>query len=167
MNIFFTNPNPDLAAIDLCDVHNRKMVVEGFQMLSTAYHVFGQGSSVEGLYKESYKNHPSNVWVRQSKAHYDWLYRHTMALGEIFEMSRNKAHKSIEKLGDVLAEAPEGIPDKGWLSNPPQCMPEEFQSDDTCKSYQKYLTAKLEEWTMRERPIKYTWLLDKPTWIGK
>ena len=75
MNIFFLDKRPDNAAEMHCDKHCVKMILEYAQMLSTAHRILDEDDAHPDLYKIAHKNHPSTIWVRSSKLHYDWLFR--------------------------------------------------------------------------------------------
>ena len=75
MNIFFLDKRPDNAAEMHNDKHCVKMILEYAQMLSTAHRVLDGENVHPDLYKIAHKNHPSTIWTRSSKQHYDWLFR--------------------------------------------------------------------------------------------
>lgn len=154
MNIFYVHRDPTIAAKMLCDKHVVKMILESAQMLSTAHHEFG--SVVESMYKRTHVNHPSNVWVRQSHQHYNWLWAHAMALCEEYTERYGKVHKSqaiIERLVDV----PRGLP-SGCFVDPPRCMPDEYKTGDTVESYRRYYIG--------DKAYMATWKQNKPTWFN-
>ena len=70
MNIFFIDKCPVRSAIQLCDKHVVKMVLETAQMCSTAIHewCWGDEMILEHVYKPAYKNQPMTVWVRENDA---------------------------------------------------------------------------------------------------
>ena len=136
MNIFYLHEHPQLAASYVYDKHKVKMILESAQMLCTAHHVFGNGDNVP--YKQAHLNHPSTIWVRESKHHYYWLYEHMLALGEEYTKRYGKVHKSITKCKDVLAKLPGGIFNVGF-EEPPQCMPDEYKvKGDSVAAYWNY-----------------------------
>ena len=88
MNIFYLSPDEMVAAQMHCDSHCSKMIIEYAQLMSTAHRVL-DGEEYYGrtknnrrikrwlhpdadledtLYKASHINHPSGIWVRQSRA---------------------------------------------------------------------------------------------------
>ena len=92
MNIFYLHSDPQLCAEMHCDKHVCKMIVEYAQLLSTAHRVLdgemyiddSSGRKIKrwkhpdynfeaNLYKASFVNHPSAVWVRESPWNYNWL----------------------------------------------------------------------------------------------
>lgn len=152
MNIFYTDSDPKKCAANHCKVHVRKMIVEYAQLLSTAHHVIDGEYAIEGIYKKTHENHPCAIWVRQSTAHYYWLYDLLEALCDIYEANTGKTHKTAEKL-KILLEAPFGLRPKPFVE-PPQCMPELYMCKDTITAYKTYLFHKYMEWQSREKPIK-------------
>ena len=74
MNIFYLSSCPAEAAESHNDKHCVKMILEYAQMLSTAHREL-DGNVPDILYKSTHKNHPSTIWTRASKQHYDWLFR--------------------------------------------------------------------------------------------
>lgn len=77
MNIFVTDPSPIKSAQYLDDKRAVKMILESAQMLSTA--IYSVSGIREGI-KPTHINHPCNLWVRASRANYQWLYEHFCAL---------------------------------------------------------------------------------------
>ena len=94
MNIFYLDKDAKESAMMHCDSHASKMIVEYAQLMSTAHRVC-DGKEVRRLskanrllktydhpepeldhtlYKSCHVNHPSAIWVRQSKKNYRWLY---------------------------------------------------------------------------------------------
>lgn len=153
MNIFYIDPCPVKAAQMQCDKHVVKMVLESAQMLSAAHHVVEGGAPVP--YRLAHKNHPSTVWVRSNRKHYDWLYRHFQGLSEEYTDRYGKVHLSWEKCHMLLLCAPSGIPDTDW-SDPPQCMPYECKRDTALEGYTEYyFNYKPKVIDMRFRGVKY------------
>ena len=74
MNIFYLSNCPQKAAEFHNDKHCVKMILEYAQMLSTTHRLLDDDVHSD-LYKATHKNHPSTVWTRSSKQHYDWLFR--------------------------------------------------------------------------------------------
>lgn len=162
MNIFFTSVCPKESAQNLCQRHIIKMILESAQMLSTAHRECGTSVPLTLLYKSTHKNHPSSVWVRKSVHHYFWLYSHFCSLCDLYTSNTGKVHKTDTKLREVLAIHPSVLPLPFRL--PPMCMPDEFKSDNVCKSYQTYLTNKYQEWQTRDKPLKVIYPHGSPSW---
>ena len=177
MNIFILDEDPVVAASLQCDKHVVKMILESAQMLSTAHRVLDgtpmkvpskSGKSVvthyvlpeleDKLYRTSHINHPCNVWVRESKANYDWLFTHFVALCYEYRYRYGKTHKS-SLLKEYLDKQPKNIPNigltpfvLGMKSTNPECM----NTDDPVGSYQKFYQTKQSAfkmvWTKRKTP---------------
>lgn len=141
MNIFYIDKDPKIAAQNMINKHVVKMILESAQMLSTCHREFG--NERDTFYKRTHVNHPSNVWIRQSSQHYDWLYKHMIALGEEYTNRYGRLHLTIQKLEYALKNPPKGLEDNGFTP-PPQCMPDEYKDDDTVKAYLNYYEYKKE-----------------------
>lgn len=151
MNIFFLHSDPKKCAQYHCDKHVVKMILESAQMLCTAHHCFD--SKIPNLYKKTHVNHPSSVWVRESKSHYKWLYNLFVELCEEYKYRYGKVHKTDAKLRKVLKNPPKGLKDAGFV-DPPQAMPEEYRSGNSVKSYRKYYNEeKYSFCTWKERDV--------------
>ena len=164
MNIFYLSSCPQEAAESHNDKHCVKMILEYAQMLSTAHRELDDDVP-DILYKSTHKNHPSAIWTRSSKQHYDWLFRlfrmlsaeYSIRYGLISDTNDTfKVHKTWEKLGKILETAPKNIKDNGWI-DPPQCMPDHCKKPDTIDAYRNYyLTEKASFSTWKTvRPPKW------------
>ena len=154
MNIFYLDKNPQTAAAMHCDKHCVKMVLEYAQLLSTAHRVLDGDNAPLDLYKIAHKNHPSTIWVRSSKQHYDWLFRLFRKLTIEYGIRYGRIHNSWKKLNRYLEFAPKNIKDKGW-TDPPQCMPDHCKEKDTIQAYRKYYLLEknhFAKWKYSEEP---------------
>ena len=141
MNIFFLHRLAPVAAAMHCDKHVGKMLIESCQLLATAHHVLGNGDQVS--YKPTHVNHPSAIWTRQSKLHYDYVVTLATYLGREFFLRYGKGHKSRDVLVAELLKAPPALYDMpATWSDPPLAMPDEFKSEDTVMSYRRYYASK-------------------------
>ena len=141
MNIFYLHRDPAKAASFFYDKHKVKMILESAQMLCTAHHHYAESYNYKTFvpYKKAHYNHPSTIWVRQADTHYYWLYDHMLALGEEYNKRYGKIHLTITKCKDALKFAPEGIPKKYAIQEPPQCMPDEYKVEgNSVKAYWNY-----------------------------
>lgn len=148
MNIFYLHENPITAARYHCDKHVVKMILETAQLLSTAHHVLDGEDAPEGIYKKTHVNHPSAVWVRQSKDNYLWALDLFIWLIDEYKYRYHKQHKT-SRLVSKLVQWPMNIPDTGFTP-PPQCMPEVFKCDDAVEAYRNYYKgakANFASWT--------------------
>ena len=159
MNIFYLSSCPQEAAESHNDKHCVKMILEYAQMLSTAHRELDDDVP-DILYKSTHKNHPSTIWTRSSKQHYDWLFRLFRMLSAEYTLRYSngefKVHKTWDKLGKILETAPKNIVDNGWI-DPPQCMPDHCKKPDTIDAYRNYY--------LTEKATFSTWKYSKqPTW---
>ena len=154
MNIFVLDMNPAKAATYHVDKHVPKMVVESAQMLSTAHHILDEEKP--GIYKISNKNHPCNIWLRQSKTNYQWLWELAMSLVDEYHVRYgNKTHKT-EAVLEVLREAPVNAPSHVGLTPFALAMPDEYKSDCPVLSYRSYYRGAKRDFA--------TWKTSTPSW---
>jgi hypothetical protein len=139
MNIFYLDPSPRRSVDFMSDKHIVKMILESAQMLCTAHQILDSKTHIDGveLYKVAHKNHPSSVWVRSNKHHYNWLYEHFVELSNEYTQRYKKTHTTYSKLSHVLLTPPQNIPSKPF-EVPPQCMPDEYKTKSTTTAYLKY-----------------------------
>ena len=169
MNIFYLSNCPQEAAEAHNDKHCVKMILESAQMLSTAHREL-DGNVPDILYKSTHKNHPSTIWARSSKQHYDWLFQLFQWLS--FEYTKRyskktlikgfggmyKVHKTWDKLGQILMTAPKNIQDNGFIP-PPQCMPDHCKKPDTIDAYRNYYMVEkssISTWKHSQQPKWWT-----------
>ena len=162
MNIFYLDKRPDDAAEMHCDKHCVKMILEYAQMLSTAHRVLDEDDAHPDLYKIAHKNHPSTIWTRSSKQHYDWLFRLFRMLSAEYTLRYSgegfKVHRTWERLGKILEVAPKNLEDNGW-TDPPQCMPDYCKDYDVVKANRNYYILEknnFAKWKNSEIPEWYT-----------
>jgi len=139
MNIFYLDPSPRRSVDFMSDKHIVKMVLESAQLLCTAHQILDSKTHIDGveLYKVAHKNHPSSIWVRSNKHHYNWLYEHFVELSNEYTQRYKKTHTTYSKLSHVLSTPPENIPQKKF-ELPPQCMPDQYKNKSTVKAYLTY-----------------------------
>ena len=156
MNIFFLNPDPKICAQEHISKHVVKMIIEYAQLLSTAHRIIdgtlSTGLSETGrkqtryvlpderehiLYRSTHGNHPSAVWVRQSDANYNWLYKLLCELCKEYTYRYGKIH-STERLLETLCFTPNNIP-HGPFTDPTPAMPDDVKiSNNSMASYHNY-----------------------------
>ena len=162
MNIFYLHESPKICAEMHLDKHCVKMLVEYAQIMSTAHReldIISKNSLMDvTLYKSTHKNHQTNVWVRQSKENYEWLYEMWLCLHKEYQIryGEHKYHKSVAKLKSILKNPPMHISDNEF-TEPIQAMPDDVKDDCTVTAYRDYY-------------IKYkrsfaTWKTTTPTWF--
>jgi len=167
MNIFVLNRDPQAAAVQHCNKHVVKMIVETGQMLSTAHWVLWLDKldktrddfklvrdmkvyllehipkDKQPEFKMTHHNHQCSIWVRENIANYFWAVRLMRALLDQYTRRYKKKHKSEWNYKWLLKNIPPGIPD-GYLSQHPVCMKDEYKiyEDDgrisVVKSYKNY-----------------------------
>ena len=156
MNIFFTDPNPKKCAQYLDNKRVVKMVLESCQMLATAVNERGGNAP----YKSTHKNHPSNVWVRESYSNFMWLWRHMTFLAKEYESRYGKQHKSYLKFinSDILIQARKLLPRKG-LTSKPNCAANQDKGisykhiSNIYQAYQLYLN---DRWETDTNEVKWS-----------
>jgi hypothetical protein len=147
------------------------MILEYAQLLSTAHRVLDGKQYIDSssgrkikrwslddsrepaLYKATHINHPSAVWVRQSKANYDWLYVMWRELIREYKYRYYKTH-ACEKLIKPLTRVPYSIFDTAFTP-PPPAMPDHCKvQNDSIASYRKYYIVEKSRFaTWKERLI--------------
>ena len=172
MNIFYLSADPREAAEMHVDKHVVKMIVESCQLLSTAHRVL-DGVKVDktwkledgrdgALYKATHINHPSAIWVRQSRANYDWLAQLTQELCKEYTHRYEKIHK-CERDGlveSLLHNHPSSIPSEPSFTEPTPAMPDQYKvSGNSVESYRNYYLGEKQHifsWKKRNPPA---WLV--------
>lgn len=179
MNIFYLDHDVYKCAEMHNDKHVVKMILEYAQLLSTAHRVLDgyeyAGISASGrkkkiwkldsdydsvLYSATHINHPSAVWVRQSKQNYIWLSNLLIALCEEYTYRYGKTHK-VERDGlcyVLLKNVPNAIADSDF-TQPTPAMPDDVKvSGDSLASYRNYYInnkTHLANWKKRTTPEWY------------
>jgi hypothetical protein len=160
MNIFFIHKCAFCAAKMQCDKHIVKMPLETCQIACTAHRYLDgdEYADKHNLYKIAHLNHPSTVWARSSKSHYEWLISHFEALldEKLRRYPTKPPHKSGELL-EALRKIPDNIPDLGFTP-PPQCMPDEYKHDDTVQAYRNYYCG------AKAHIATWKWPAKRPEW---
>lgn len=148
MNIFYLHKDPHKCAVQYCNSHVVKMLLETAQILCSVHHVLETDDRIP--YRKTHANHPCSIWARQSLSHYLWLVELGDALSLEYTHRYGKTHKSSNVINWARNRLP-NIPNSDFVE-PPKCMPDEFKCTDTVKSYQKYYINKLENPKM----LRYT-----------
>jgi len=156
VNIFYLDHDVQKCAEMHVDKHVCKMVIEYAQLLSTAHRVLdgemyiGKTSNNRNikrwrllderetrLMKPTMMNHPSAIWVRQSKSNYIWLYKMWCELLKEFTYRYGKVHATSRLITD-LARVPDNCPD-GDFTGPTPAMPDDVKiAGDSLASYHNY-----------------------------
>ena len=119
MNLFVTDPDPVVCAMNLDDKRIGKLLMECNQMMSLAIkshwleddgsYVFWE-TSTELTSGMTYLNHPVSIWVGQTRANFLWTLEHAVALSNEFQHRFNRDHASGNRLAfmrrysDVIPE---------------------------------------------------------------
>jgi hypothetical protein len=110
----------------------RKMIIEYAQLLSTAHRLLNPNCP-DNIYRATHANHPSNVWCRETKSNYKWLYKLYKALCEEYTFRTGKVHASARFLNE-LSEVPPGVPEGPLtlfaLAMPHECKVLAIPTDD-------------------------------------
>ncbi len=104
MNIFVTDTDARIAAINLCNRHVCKMALETAQLLATCY----PPGTLE--YKHTHVNHPCAVWARTSLSNFRWLLAHGLWIAEEYAVRYRRDHASavvIEACVDLVPDIPD------------------------------------------------------------
>jgi hypothetical protein len=148
------------------------MILESAQLLCACHHIFNS-SIKDSLYKLTHKNHPSTLWVCESKANYEWLYKLFMELCEEYTYRYGRIHRCQMLFEILLKESPEGIPDVP-MTLFALAMPEEIKNkylnlieleDDFIKK-QKLVVKAYREYYMKYKKDFCSWKgRDVPNWF--
>ena len=203
MNIFYLDKQPHISAIYHCDQHVVKMILEYAQLLSTTWRWFAEHQPVcpygtekelkwtlrpdckkilELCYKSTHVDHPSAVWVRQSRYHYQYLVRLYDALCLEYRNRYDKVHETEGRFDSPFdvefkwgyfsnsiwnVSPPPPIHrysgHKGKFEEPPQCMPDEYKHEDTVTAYRNFYKYDKSKFARYRRSIRPTWLHDIAT----
>lgn len=175
MNIFYLDKNPKVAAEMHNNKHVVKMILETAQLLSTAHRVLDGEQYIDAssgrrikrwklndyrelkMYKATHINHPSAIWVRQSKQNYNYLANMFYHLCKEYTYRYGKQHK-CESMLDNLLEFPKNISDTAF-TEPPQAMPEYCKiPGDSVQAYRTYYILE------KSNMLQYT-RRNKPEWL--
>lgn len=138
MNIFLLHLNPKKCAQMHCDKHVVKMVLETCQILCSVWHMTDPNhTEYTPPYRLTHKNHPCNVWARESVDNYEWLCELGMELCQEYTYRYGKTHACEKYIADMKKYTP---PIKQLGFTPPaQAMPVEFKNEnDPVKAYRNY-----------------------------
>ena len=152
MNIFVTDPSPQISAQVLPDKHIVKMPLETCQMLSIVCsdkwgHGYGQLHRINGepykTEKGAFRNHPCTIWANESIINTWWLVAHGISLCAEYTHRYGKVHsceKTILEAGSIIPLHKTTTP-----SSFTRAMPDEYKHDtsiDTFTAYKNYIRSK-------------------------
>lgn len=169
MNLFVTDTDPVICAMNLDDKRVGKLLMECNQMMSLALKTHWEDNSYvfwetrdELTSGWSHLNHPVSIWVRESIGNYEWTLAHAKALAQEWEFRFGSSHGSARRLTFLEREYPLRIP-RGALS-PFQNSARNSQIDFTYLpvpySYRHYLHNR---WQTDKLPVKFTGR-QEPAW---
>lgn len=180
MNVFYLDKDPKKCAEMHCDKHVVKMIIEYAQLMSTAHRMLdgtmwtdktANGRSIKRwkhpsehldakLYKASHVNHPSAIWVRESRANYDWMYQMWYELCLEYTKRYGRTHATFEKLETALQSPPLNIRDSVF-SEPPPAMPDYCKEKTSISSYRKYYILEKKAFAKWKNAITPTWFIEE------
>jgi hypothetical protein len=135
MNIFILDRNPKVCAQYHLDKHVVKMPLETAQLLCTAITEHGGPAK----YKVTHKNHPCNIWTRQSRGNFVWLVELGWELCREYQLRYGRCHACLPIINDCLMRA-DFIPE-GEITEFVQAMPDEYKRMDPVDGYRAYYTG--------------------------
>ena len=167
MNIFYTHPNPGNCAMNHCNRHCIKMILEYAQMLSTAHRKLDghKWADEQGLMKSTHESHPCTFWVEQSTYHYKWLYDVWVNLLFQYRTTYGREHSKAYLIAPLL-HPPFNMVKRGF--KPPYCVGNEElakQVKDVTMFYKLYLISKYNAWDAKGYSFNYPWGF--PNWLSK
>ena len=107
------------------------------------------------LYAATHANHPSAIWVRQSKNNYMWLLSLLKELIKEYTYRYDNIHKT-SRIVPYLESAPINIPQHDKFVAPSLAMPDKYRSNNALFSYRRFYKhekAHLFSWSKREAPM--------------
>lgn len=151
MNIFVLDKDPVVAAQMACDKHVVKMILESAQLLCSAF------EPNTAPYKRTHYNHPCSIWIRESKANYEWVLRYAYALVDEYNYRYNpkKDHASLKVINWCKINANNLKFPNNETTNFALVVPEEYRLGDIVESYRSYYRkdkATFAKWTKRDTP---------------
>lgn len=179
--MFITHTEHDINVKNYCDLHLRKMIIEQAQMLSTAHRVsdgvcaymykyskknkkwemtkydyvlrhLGEEGNKPVLYMMSHKNHPNNIWIRESVMNYKYAYSLFIAMLDEYVYRFDKKHESQKLVGD-LKHVPRNIKN---VKMTPFVYDKKYQYiDNVVDAYRKAFVDKFRDWSNSNMEIIY------------
>lgn len=136
MQIFTLSTNPHQAAVQLCNKHVVKMILETAQLLSSVWHVQApeeeaHTAHTQGLlYRRTHVNHPCAKWARKTLGNYRWLCDHGLALSAEYTARYGRTHKTHRILAFAAENPPPALSDD-TVTPFARALPETFPSTET------------------------------------
>ena len=176
MNIFVTDNDPVVSAINLCDQHARsKMIIESCIMLQNAF-------SQDSLSHEScprtktgrvrrrgkgYSKHQCTLWTIESQDNFEWLLEHALAMVDErnFRWPNSPEHFSVsfvkwckENRYNTIIERKGLTPFAVAISQDSKCRQiKDFNKLSIVDQYRQYIINDKDfaTWTKRKMPFWY------------
>ena len=136
MQLFILHLNPAVAAMQQCDKHVVKMLLETAQILSSTCRWYSCTDEI--LYKQTHLNHPVMVWTRQSRKNFEWVLFHGMALCREYTSRYHRVHKSEAVIRRILVLYHDIEFMSVDFTEPNACMPDEYKRDNIVDSYRNF-----------------------------
>lgn len=169
MNVYYLDSDPTEAAMALHNKHVVRISLVSAQIMCAALYIHGVtdvpykserfANGVPG--KFGGRVNPWVMWASKSLSNFLWLGMHGTAVAGEYTMEYGKIHRS-ERVIDWAMTKIASIPENGF-TEPPQCMPEKYKSDDPVMAYRNYyINEKLPDgtsWGCRGVPL---WI---PEWF--
>lgn len=169
MNLYTISDNPVLCIQSLDDFLLTRTIVESAQLLSTAIQE-NEAIKVkpEGIYKSFNPSETHNVWIRESKYNYKWVFLYFIEGLKEFKRRTGKNHKAWD-VSRNLMEYETYFPDIPMTPFPRKFKKELSQYDelmnmkDTFEAYRNYLNIRWDEMITEGREPSWT-NCEKPSW---
>ena len=151
MNIFVLHHDPQVAAEMMCDKHVVKMILETAQMLCTVIASHG----CDTPYRPTHKKHPCTIWAGESRANWNWLVSHGLALCSEYTKRYNKVHKSER----VIKWCRDSNINLSCVRLTPfaQAMPEEYKNECPITAYRAYYRGEKSHFAKWKTQAPYWW----------
>jgi hypothetical protein len=153
VNIFALDNCPFQSAKWHVDKHVNKMILEGTQLLCTAFHL----QSIEAPYKKTHQSHPNAIWTRSSYDNFMWTLQYVYGLCEEYTERYSKTHKTQQVAYWCEDNAHQLRFENMDLTPFALAMPDEYKVDDPVQSYRNYYK--------HGKSHLHNWKQNKPDWI--
>lgn len=150
MNIFVTDPDPNVSAQVLPDKHVVKMPVETCQIIALVYSDWyrdwgpihrADGTSYNTI-KGAFRNHPCTQWAALKDSNLAWLIEHGIALCNEYSLRYSKLHGcfvTLEQCKNIFCEITGKTPSEVKTKNNfVRAMPDEWKKDNTINTFTAY-----------------------------
>lgn len=118
------------------------------------------------VYAVTHMNHPSNIWVRQSMAHFIWTLKCAVRLCITYKQYSGKQHATFEIL-KFVANHHVTLPNVELVDPPVATTAEIPLTGDTCTDYRTLMNHKFRDWVSRKKPLDVSWFREIPSWVEK